>query len=318
MRPLPFSVVIPLYNKALHIERALNSVLGQTCQDFEIIVVDDGSTDNGAEIVQGVRDSRIRLISQRNSGVSAARNRGAEAANHELVAFLDADDEWLPEFLHNILVLVNNFPDCGAYATASQTIRPTGRQFLTSLDQLPPEPWIGIIPNLFELLQTGYPFNSSSICIPKRVLLDVGGFPVNVRYSEDVVCWIRIAIRYPIAFNPKRLVTYHQNAANRSLAYKVLDEPAYIHTVREAISNGSMPAELEPAAVEYIAQRRILTAIENIMAGNPGYARHLLARCRGTRKYKRLWLWWRFWAFFPAGWPNRFMQLKQRLGRIAA
>ncbi|MGI6022871.1 MAG: glycosyltransferase family 2 protein, partial [Methanoculleus sp.] len=90
------SVVIPLYNKAPYIARALASVITQTCQGFEVIVIDDGSTDGGAEIVRRLDDTRIRVIRQENRGVSAARNRGIESARTDFIAFLDADDEWMP------------------------------------------------------------------------------------------------------------------------------------------------------------------------------------------------------------------------------
>ena len=92
------SVVIPLYNKEEQIADTLQSIFAQTFQDFEIVIVDDGSTDNSVEEVEKFDDSRIRLIHQTNAGVSAARNRGIEEARGELIAFLDADDEWKPEY----------------------------------------------------------------------------------------------------------------------------------------------------------------------------------------------------------------------------
>lgn len=310
-----FSVVIPLYNKAPHIERALRSVLAQTCQDFEIVVVNDGSTDRSREVVESISDSRIRLINQPNQGVSAARNRGVEAAHYEFVAFLDADDEWLPAFLSNIQMLINNFPDCGAYATAIQTVRPNGDMYYPDLSKLPPEPWIGILPNFFELFQGGLVFHPSSIVIPKPVFADVGGFPVGVKLSEDVVCFINIAIRYPIVFTPKRLVIYHQDAFNRSNINKIYSEEPFIRIVRSAINDGIISPELENDALEFVAQKQIFTAKSNVMAGNSRYAKELLFTCVNTRKYKREWLYWRLWALFPAGWPGKFLLAKQRFFR---
>ncbi len=111
-----FSVIIPLYNKATTVERAIRSVLKQTVQDFEIIVVNDGSTDRGPIVVSAINDPRIRLIHQSNAGVSAARNRGIAESKYDLIAFLDADDEWLPEFLETIHQLVRLHPNCVVYA----------------------------------------------------------------------------------------------------------------------------------------------------------------------------------------------------------
>lgn len=97
------SVIIPLYNKAHTIVNTLNSVFNQTYQNFEVIIVDDGSTDNGIKIIlQNYTDERIRIISQKNAGVSAARNKGIDEAKGEWIAFLDADDEWLPNYLEEV------------------------------------------------------------------------------------------------------------------------------------------------------------------------------------------------------------------------
>jgi len=96
---LKVSIVIPLYNKALYVERALDSIGAQTFSDFEVIVVDDGSTDNGASVVARYPDPRVRLITQSNAGPGPARNAGIGEAQGEFVAFLDADDEWLSTYL---------------------------------------------------------------------------------------------------------------------------------------------------------------------------------------------------------------------------
>lgn len=106
------SVIIPLFNKEKYIVRALNSVFAQTYQDFEIVVVDDGSTDNGPELVQKYRDPRLRMVRQANEGPGAARNRGIKETTAPYLAFLDADDEWLPDFLRRYLEALKVNPDC--------------------------------------------------------------------------------------------------------------------------------------------------------------------------------------------------------------
>jgi glycosyltransferase involved in cell wall biosynthesis len=105
------SVVIPLYNKAAEIERTLRSVLAQTLSPLEIIVVDDGSTDGSAAIVERVGGERVRLVHQQNRGVSAARNRGIELSRGEYVAFLDGDDRWNPDYLQTLAAFIARHPD---------------------------------------------------------------------------------------------------------------------------------------------------------------------------------------------------------------
>ena len=121
------SVVIPLYNKAPYIARALNSVLAQERLPEEIIVVDDGSTDGGGDLVKQFKDPLIRLIRQENQGVSAARNRGISLAKGELIAFLDADDTWQPGFLKVISEMRELYPQAGIYGTAYDVINPKGK-----------------------------------------------------------------------------------------------------------------------------------------------------------------------------------------------
>src|SRR5690606_30655868 len=122
-----FSIVIPLYNKEKHILSTINTVLAQTFQDFEIVVVNDGSKDNSAKLVNEIQDPRVRLISQNNSGVSAARNTGIKEASGGYIALLDADDLWLECHLENIHTLIKKFPDYGLYACAYK-IRVEGNQ----------------------------------------------------------------------------------------------------------------------------------------------------------------------------------------------
>ena len=120
---MPFlSVIIPLYNKESYIKNTLRSVLEQNFTDFEIIIVNDGSTDNSLEIVSSFKDERIQVIHQPNSGASSSRNKAIQSAKTEYIAFLDADDFWFPNHLEELVQLIQDFPNCGMYCSRYQTI----------------------------------------------------------------------------------------------------------------------------------------------------------------------------------------------------
>lgn len=213
---LLFSVVIPLYNKAEHIRRSIDSVLAQTIQNFEIIVVNDGSTDGGENIVKRYTDHRIKLIEQNNSGVSSARNRGILTAEGKYIAFLDADDVWLPDFLDTISGLIKKFSDAGAYATAYKVKEPDGKYYKVNFSPIPSFPWEGIISNYFECLASGYhSLRTSAVCIKKDIFNSVGLFDTSFRMGEDTDMWIRLYLKTKIAFSTKINAIYFTDTVNR-------------------------------------------------------------------------------------------------------
>lgn len=207
-----FSVIIPLYNKRETIARALNSVLAQTVQDFEITVVNDGSTDGGEKVVEGFSDPRIRLIHQENRGVSAARNRGIAEAKAELIAFLDGDDEWLPAFLATIAGLAGRFPQAGLYATRYYLQNWRGERGPAIVRV--PEGFSGLLDDYFGLAAVSNPPVCSSACCARKGAVEVvGGFPVGVTSGEDLLTWARIAVRFPVAYADTSQSVFCQTAA---------------------------------------------------------------------------------------------------------
>lgn len=211
--PVFFSVVLPLYNKEATVMRAIQSVLNQTVQDFEILVVNDGSTDKGPDVVAEIRDPRIRLIHQVNQGVSAARNKGIDEAKYDLIAFLDADDEWHPEFLKTTRQMLLNHPHCALYATRYFLKTPSGFQTPALVRGLS-ENFEGILNNYFQIAVSGAPpVWSSATCVRKNALLVIGGFPVGVKSGEDLLTWARIAARYQVAYSMKCLSIFYQTTA---------------------------------------------------------------------------------------------------------
>jgi glycosyltransferase involved in cell wall biosynthesis len=209
------SVVIPLYNKAPHIAKTLESVLRQDSAPDEIIVVDDGSTDGSDQIVERLAAGGIKLIRQKNQGVSTARNAGVQEAKSEYVALLDADDYWYPNHLAVMRSLITEYPEAALLSTAhiverdGNLYRP--RSVYTEGEH-------GIVADFFSAYSVGFSLiNSTTACAKRANLLEIGGFPVGVHRGEDIICWIRLALKYPVAHAEVVTAVYVQNAVNRSI-----------------------------------------------------------------------------------------------------
>ncbi|MBR1644412.1 MAG: glycosyltransferase family 2 protein [Bacteroidales bacterium] len=218
------SVVIPLYNKVDTIVRALQSVASQTFTDYELIVVDDGSTDGGTEVVlqwSKTHGQSLRLLRQENRGVAAARNHGVREARGTWVALLDADDEWRPDFLSAVARLIQQYPTSVLCATSylrKTTEEPAQR---ATLRGLPFESDEGSLDDYFSVsLQSEPPVCSSAVALRREVLLSVGGFPEGITQGEDLLTWARMALQGPFAYSRYALATLHVEHPATSLRPK--------------------------------------------------------------------------------------------------
>lgn len=229
-----FTIIIPLYNKAPYIAKAIQSVACQTYQEFELIVIDDGSTDESLEKLRilsselGEKNpefvAKLKIIEQQNSGVSTTRNRGVAMAKYNYIAFLDADDWWEPAFLEQMKALIENFPEAGIY----------GSNYYKILHNQKIRPNIGVDTG-FEAGYINYfstyartfwmPLWTGAVVIKKQVFDEKGGFSPNLKMGEDFHLWVRIADKYKVAFLNRQLSNYNQDV---DVTNRAVDEKLYL------------------------------------------------------------------------------------------
>lgn len=290
------SVVIPLYNRGPYIARAIRSVLSQTEQRFEIIVVDGDSTDNGPKIVNSFKDDRILFYTQRGSGVSSARNEGVRHSQSDFIAFLDADDEWTRDHIETLMKLRNRYPEAGAYATAYVIKFPNSRIRPANYFAIPDRPWEGLLQSYFKSGAFGSPpVWTSAVGIPKHIFMELGGFKDGVWWGEDTDLWGRIALRYPIAFSWNGIGIYHTEASNRvcTRAWPI-EENVFVRTARDALEAGEVSSNMREDLLEYVAMKQIESAFHNLSVCKPKFARENLKGCatkkQAIKKYLVLFL----------------------------
>jgi glycosyltransferase involved in cell wall biosynthesis len=283
------SVIIPLFNKARYIQRAIDSVLAQTYIDYELIVVDDGSTDDGVKIVRKYSDMRIRLILQDNAGPGAARNRGIKESFGKYIAFLDADDEWLPLFLEKTTEYLDLHSNVATISTGYLDMgRPLG-----IIEKL----WDkkGVIDGHYRVWENEYSaqfvswllsyMNPWSTVSRKTVLLQYGGFfdKWKCLYAEDSYLWLQVLLSETVAVIREPHVVYHSEASelsqNRTTPYPIAPyhhEPAPLYESCSINSRKLLEQILSIKAVE--------SSINHSMNGFGRESRMLLSRF--SRKYR--------------------------------
>lgn len=315
---MKFSVVIPLYNKAAYIGAALDSALAQRHADFELIVVDDGSSDGSHAIVAACTDPRLRLVRQANAGVAAARNRGIALARGDWVCFLDADDWLHPACLSGFDMLIARHPPCHAVAARFRAVAPDWRGHPWPL----PPPTTTLIDDLPHRWMQGIPFFTSSIAV-RRVLLDAMQpcFPPGESCGEDLDLWFRIGERSPIALLEQPLAAYRIDVEN-SLSNAARDDnsrddlgpasPPYLERLRRRAAARAPDDALRTSMLDFVAQQHITLARRHAAAGRRGQAlRLLLGNLSPGLRLRRWWSTLLMALALPGDWICRWQAWRE-------
>ncbi len=210
------SIIVPTYNRANVIKRAIDSILRQTYSAYEVIIVDDGSTDETASVIAGIQDTRIRyIVLEENKGVAHARNVGIQEAAYDYVAFLDSDDEWLPDKLRlqmdKLLDPSNQFGM--VYCRMGGELRDGTGRFVCPHQDFVKEILEG---NLFQPLLHYNVIGTPSMIVRKECLEKVGGFKETLQCLEDWELILRLARQWKIGFVDEILVEVHKTAGSVS------------------------------------------------------------------------------------------------------
>ena len=298
------SVVMPLYNKAEYVGAAVRSVLEQTFTDLELVVVDDGSTDGSAAVVQEMTDRRIRLLRQENAGAPAARNAGIAAARGCWIAFLDADDTWRPEKLARQLAVLEREPDlvwaAGAYIWSAPGPKIIERN-------LSDQSWFRS-PEVIEdgLLLVDFPnLWTGTVLVRRDLLLQLGGFDTSLPTGDDVLLWSRIAALHPPLAYVRTPIAHYRSDVAASLT-QIQVQPGFVdipYLARQLLALGtSLPPERVELLRRQAERQLVMQAKRQILGAYWEAARATLAeaeRLTPSRQVRRL----RLLVALPA-WPT--------------
>lgn len=265
-----FSVIIPLYNKEKYIQNTLNCVFNQSFSNFEVIVVNDGSTDRSLVVLEEFSDDRLKIIHQQNQGVSVARNTGMENAKADYICFLDADDVWKPNHLRAFHDTIAEFPEakmyCGRYVTQISKNTFIKNNFI-DID----ESYEGYINDFFKSSLINRLATGSSVCINKEVYHEIGDFSSSISSGEDTDYWTRVALKFKTAITKHNTLVYNLLKENKSLSkthinYKNI--PNFNQFLNEERINKSLKRFLDLYRIEY--------ALKYHIAGNHKKTKELL------------------------------------------
>ncbi len=259
------SVIIPTYNRGWVLKEAIDSVLAQEFKDFELIVVDDGSTDNTGEILDSYEQD-ILVLRQPNKGVSAARNRGIDAAEGRLIAFLDSDDLWLPRKLSSQVDFFNSNPA----AVINQTEEIWVRNGVRVNPKTRHHKFSGMI---FERSLALCLVSPSAVMIKKNLFSEVGVFDENLPACEDYDLWLRISCRYPVHLIETPLIMKRGGHADQLSKAPGLDK-FRIQALKKIIASGQLEPDSYRAAVRTLQEKCAIFAAGCRKRGKDAEARY--------------------------------------------
>ena len=310
-----YSVIIPLYNKAPYVANAIGSVLSQTFTDFELIVVDDGSKDDSAPMAEKAIEghANCRLIRQENAGVSMARNNGVAASQGDYLCFLDADDWWAPTFLEEMSQLIEAFPEAGIYGTSYTIVNETKHKTRVSPIGVASDFKQGYINYCQVYAKTlAMPLWTGAVCIPRGIFDEMRGFPKGIKLGEDFLLWIRIALKYKVAFLNKPLAYYNQDvdAINRGVHEMRYDPDSFMtfhfdQFVEEERTNADLKVLLDKIRVYTLLRFRMVNAY-------PDRVKEEISKVDFSHVEKKYW----YYYHMPYGLMKKYWSLQKKLSNF--
>lgn len=251
------SVIIPAYNSEKTLLQTVDSVLNQTYQNLELIVINDGSTDNTLAQLETVEDSRLKVFSYQNGGLATARNRGIERASGDYLTFIDADDLWTPEKVEQQVDALQKQPDAGVAYSWTRAMDSTGTLFYDGNS----ESYTGDV--YAPLLRCNFITSGSNVMITKAAIATSGIFDSTLRYCEDWDYYLRLARTWPFVVVPRYQILYRQTAG--SLSTNVANmEAAYETVCDRAFKNVSPTIQaLRPECLAHVKQYLAQLALKN-------------------------------------------------------
>lgn len=287
-----FSVVMPVYNKAAVVKRAIESVLSQSYDDFELIIVDDGSTDDSKSVINTfANNQKVKIICQVNQGVSVARNEGILAASGECITFLDPDDRWLENHLQ---VLYDTYLKCNKmraiYATGYHIIMADHSEYSMEKEidfHILCGKQYKICPDLFSIynhFKYGI-IHTNSVMIPKRVFNSVGYFTVGCKRSQDTDMWFRVMLKYPaVIIRDVTAVYYREESTATKTNTRNFNWP-FFSTADELISQGDVREDILFSLKLFLDESRISMARHMIMFDQKRNAAGMLKKIYFPKRY---------------------------------
>lgn len=297
-----FSIIIPVYNKERFVAKTLKSALSQAFTDFEIIIINDGSTDQSEARILEFKDSRIQYYPKKNEGVSTARNFGIEKSTGEYICFLDSDDYWYPDFLKTMHWYTLEIEEQKVFASAIeiQTKNKLVKAQYSIISNYDFE-----IVDFFKASQKECVLWTSSTCLHKSVFEKTGIFDTKIKKGEDTELWIRIGLQFPIVFIHKILARYVYDAESVSRNLNYYFEPY-------TFEKYSLQEKENPDLKKYMDLNRFSAVIKSTMNGDGNTARRIYSEIDlKNLNWKR-----RLLLQLPSALLKLLLKLKTFLGNI--
>ncbi len=265
---IAITAIVPLYNKAKHIAEALKSIRRQSVTPVQTIVIDDGSSDGGDRIVEAMAGPDLLLVRQLNAGPGAARNHGLELAKTQYVAFLDADDVWLPHHLETLGQMNGAYPGLPLYANRLGVLGKNAARAGSARDASTGK----IIPDYAQAWINGLIVSTCAAMVDREAARAVGGFSTEANRGEDLALWLKLTLDQPMAMGSTTGALYRQEASD--LTRQPVSSPdAAMQWIDRRLREGSLLPEAKRQVLrDYHSRLALLHAAEWIRFGNKAKA----------------------------------------------